>query len=593
MIPSYFRFKDAVKVYCLRSLALSKRESNPSGENSGTPCVARALSFDFLLGAYSATVFPTTSLSTTLSLRAVLFLSGSSSSCEAKMSGSTNPLPGIDELRRRFAIWSLAIFGSLSGSGAVRLESGAWAAEDPPTEAKTQSEKKANTEAAEFDRAAFQQLVQAKHFEEAGKMIDEALAKEPGGTNLYMNFMLANAMINAKEPAGLERMESVAKLSAAAFDGTPSMQEGIAFAMSHQSLAANLVSEKRLNQAIDLLKEAQAKLDKRYPTQSAALTSMMVSLLVREGREEEAKSIAGKRLEAALAQVQRNSTSVARNQLGMAFSQYSATIGARFPDDVQKKYDAIAPILREAAESESAQVSDFGAYQSIQTSLAMSKAETDAAGALQILEATKDLGTKLSERFEGAEKKQLSASMQMLNSIESRIKAKLLHQSLVGQPAPEFEIEAVVNMPKVSWADLKGKVVLIDFWAVWCGPCIATFPHLQEWKKEYGDKGLVIVGVTRQYGYKWDKEQGRQVTDKEASLEDELSMLEEFRKAHELEHGFVVTPKASEYNSKFGVTGIPQAVLVDQNGIIQLIRVGSGEKNAEELEAKIKSLLGV
>ncbi len=142
-------------------------------------------------------------------------------------------------------------------------------------------------------------------------------------------------------------------------------------------------------------------------------------------------------------------------------------------------------------------------------------------------------------------------------------------------------------------ADLKGKVVLIDFWAVWCGPCIATFPHLQEWKEKYGEKGLVIVGVTRQYGYRWDKEQGRQVSEKDAPLDVELEMLEEFRKVHKLEHGFVVSPKESDYNRKFGVTGIPQAVLVDQNGVIQLIRVGSGEKNAEELEAKIKSLLGV
>ncbi len=168
-----------------------------------------------------------------------------------------------------------------------------------------------------------------------------------------------------------------------------------------------------------------------------------------------------------------------------------------------------------------------------------------------------------------------------------------MHASLIGQPAPEFEIEAVVNMPRQTLADLKGKVVLIDFWAVWCGPCIATFPHLRDWKKEYGDKGLVIVGVTRQYKYKWDKDLGKQVADKEATLEQELEMLDEFRKVHELEHGFVVTPKDSDYNSKFGVTGIPQAVLVDQEGKIQLIRVGSGEKNAHDLEEKIKSLLGV
>ncbi len=43
------------------------------------------------------------------------------------------------------------------------------------------------------------------------------------------------------------------------------------------------------------------------------------------------------------------------------------------------------------------------------------------------------------------------------------------HVKLIGTPAPEFDIAEVVNMPRVSWPELKGKVVLIDFWAVWCG----------------------------------------------------------------------------------------------------------------------------
>lgn len=510
------------------------------------------------------------------------------------MSGSMNPIPGIDELRRRFAIWSLAIFGSLSGSGSVQLESSAWGAEDPPTEANAQTDKKPVADAAaEFDRAAFQQLVQGKNFEAAAKMIDEALTSDPSANNLYMNFMLANAMLNADAEGAMARMETVAKQTTVALAESPSPQVNIAFAMSHQAMAGQLVKDKQVAQAIELLSDAVKKLEAKQASQSSSLISMMVSLLMREGKVDEAKALASQRLETALATLKETSSSSNRSSLASAFSQFNSVIGSKFPEEVQKAYDTIEPMLREAVEAEAGSIGDYSAYQAIQTSFAMSKADTDAAGATKMLQATKELGDKLAERLDPSAINQISNVQAMLKSVESRIQAKLLHQSLIGQPAPEFEIESVVNMPKVSWPELKGKVVLIDFWAVWCGPCIATFPHLQQWNKELGPKGLVIVGVTRQYGYKWDKEKGRQVTAKDATLEEELEMLEEFRKAHELEHGFVVTPKESEYNRKFGVTGIPQAVLVDQNGVIQMIRVGSGEKNAEELEARIRSLLGV
>ena len=56
-------------------------------------------------------------------------------------------------------------------------------------------------------------------------------------------------------------------------------------------------------------------------------------------------------------------------------------------------------------------------------------------------------------------------------------------------------------------------------------------------------------------------------------------------------HGFVVTPEESEYSSQFLVTGIPQAVLLDKEGKIRMIRVGSGEANAIALEEMIVELL--
>ncbi len=107
----------------------------------------------------------------------------------------------------------------------------------------------------------FQQLVQAKDFESAAKMIDEELAKDRSGTNLYLSFLLANSMVNAKEATGYARMESVAKLTSEELHDSPPPQVAIAFTMSHQSLAAKLASENKFSEAIDLLKGATSKLE--------------------------------------------------------------------------------------------------------------------------------------------------------------------------------------------------------------------------------------------------------------------------------------------------------------------------------------------
>src|SRR5262249_55495959 len=98
-------------------------------------------------------------------------------------------------------------------------------------------------------------------------------------------------------------------------------------------------------------------------------------------------------------------------------------------------------------------------------------------------------------------------------------------QELVGKPAPDFPTpDFALNGKPASLAGLKGKVVLLVFWAVWCGPCIATFPHLRDWSKEYKDKGLEIVGVTPYYEtFGFDKDAGKlkRVDNKLAKMEEQ------------------------------------------------------------------------
>ncbi len=188
----------------------------------------------------------------------------------------------------------------------------------------------------------------------------------------------------------------------------------------------------------------------------------------------------------------------------------------------------------------------------------------------------------------------ISSAAGRMRTLEPRIAAARLLKEMIGNPAPEFDVAAWAHGEGLTAEQMKGKVILLDFWAVWCGPCIATFPHLNEWYDEFHGQGFEIIGVTRQYGYTWDEEAGRASKAKageEVTLDGELAMLDKFMKHHELRHASIVTPKDSSMNKRYGVTGIPHAVLIDRKGNIRMIKVGSSTANAEALHGMIRQLL--
>ncbi len=189
-------------------------------------------------------------------------------------------------------------------------------------------------------------------------------------------------------------------------------------------------------------------------------------------------------------------------------------------------------------------------------------------------------------------KKLVDQQLSKFGRLESMIAAGKKLLALIGQDAAEMEIGQWANGDAISAADLKGKVVLLDFWAVWCGPCIATFPHLRQWQEKYADKGLVILGMTRFYNYTWD-DTTKRATRSQGKVQpmDEIKMLEKFADKHQLTHRFAIQSD-SDLSQFYGVTGIPHAVLIDQKGKIRLIRVGSGEQNAKDIDNLLKELLG-
>ncbi|MCU0710462.1 MAG: TlpA family protein disulfide reductase [Pirellula sp.] len=278
-------------------------------------------------------------------------------------------------------------------------------------------------------------------------------------------------------------------------------------------------------------------------------------------------------------------------------TMFVQSLGSKFPEEANQVDAKAIKIAESFVAGETISREDFTAYFGFAQARASRLARinpSDALAQLKSIEANLDRYSKLDSSKES--ENALKSFQRSLENLNRTIETEIKRAELVGKPAKDFgdfaENNHYVAMDAKSLADLKGKVVLLDFWAVWCGPCIATFPHLKEWHDEYSEKGLVIVGATKFYNYDWNAETSKaQKSEDKVSTEAELAMLEKFRESYELKHGFVVTSNEDAFGDHFAVTGIPQAVLVDKKGIVRLVRVGSGEKNAEDLHKMIQELL--
>lgn len=275
----------------------------------------------------------------------------------------------------------------------------------------------------------------------------------------------------------------------------------------------------------------------------------------------------------------------------LANSLMTSTQFAASTEQRNEFFDEATAILKPWLEKDEIETSLVSMYGSAVYSRISSSFRDDPEAAEAKIAETRVLLDKAAQKNESA-KRVVAQYNQMFSRIESSLASAKKLAKLVGSPAPALDVKYWVNGKDMSLDSLDGKVVLLDFWAVWCGPCIATFPHLKEWNDEFSSKGLQIVGVTRKYNYTWNDESNRASrADEENTDEQEIAMLEKFLAHHELQHPTIITPDESEMQSEYAVSGIPHAVLIDRKGIIRMIKVGSGEANASAIHDKIIELI--
>ncbi len=172
----------------------------------------------------------------------------------------------------------------------------------------------------------------------------------------------------------------------------------------------------------------------------------------------------------------------------------------------------------------------------------------------------------------------LKEQPQMRSFYESELAAA----RLTGKPAPELVVNRWLSDAPKSLAHYRGKVVLLDFWAMWCSSCIGDFPPLAAFQKKFGSKGFEVIGVTRFFG--------RSDTEEGLSREQEWKSLNDFKTKHRLDFPIAVGKIDDPTNDeRYGIAGMPTLILIDRRGNVRHIKRDTGDYR--KLEKRIEKLV--
>lgn len=145
--------------------------------------------------------------------------------------------------------------------------------------------------------------------------------------------------------------------------------------------------------------------------------------------------------------------------------------------------------------------------------------------------------------------------------------SKAAEDALSGKPAPAWKLKDV-NGKTVQLADFKGKVVILDFWATWCGPCKIEIPSFVALQKQYHDQGLQVIGLSVDQGGP--------------------SVVKQF--IPKLGINYPVVMANQEVQADYGnIQAIPTTFIINRQGVIVAKHVGVTQK--AEFEKEIKPLL--
>jgi thiol-disulfide isomerase/thioredoxin len=176
--------------------------------------------------------------------------------------------------------------------------------------------------------------------------------------------------------------------------------------------------------------------------------------------------------------------------------------------------------------------------------------------------------------------------------VEDRKKAA---KALEGKPAPDFKADFALNGKAAKLADLKDKVVVLQFWAPWCPYCVESFASTKELHAKYKDKPVEVVGVTTYFdNYFFDKKTKKLVAlPQKLTPKQERDSLKDYAAYHKLDYRLLLLPE-KEYlrvSDAYSRGSVPNYFVLDKKGVIRLYQGGTNDETAKIFGQLIDKLL--